>query len=60
MAQKLTECPEMPHSESIKMLNFMDFIRKSNDISFPGEWRGIEIRDEEPLDIDDSDEEEFE
>ena len=60
MAQKLTECPEMPHSESIKMLNFMDFIRKSNDISFPGEWRGIEIHDEEPSDIDDSDEEEFE
>ncbi len=31
------ECPEMPHSESIKMMNMMDFIRKSNHIVFPGE-----------------------
>lgn len=28
------ECPEMPHSESLKMLNMMDFIRKSNNIRF--------------------------
>lgn len=31
------ECPEMPHSETLKMLNMMDFIRKSNNIKFPGE-----------------------
>ena len=30
-------CPEMPHSETLKMLNMMDFIRKSNNIKFPGE-----------------------
>nr|WP_297765518.1 Gfo/Idh/MocA family oxidoreductase [uncultured Butyrivibrio sp.] len=28
------ECPEMPHSESLKILNMMDFIRKSNNIRF--------------------------
>ncbi len=33
------ECPEMPHSESLKMMNMMDFIRKSNNIVFPGEDR---------------------
>ncbi|SFB83631.1 Gfo/Idh/MocA family protein [Butyrivibrio sp. YAB3001] len=31
------ECPEMPHSETLKMLNMMDFIRKSNGIKFPGD-----------------------
>ncbi len=31
------ECPEMPHAETLKMLNMMDFIRKSNHIVFPGE-----------------------
>lgn len=31
------ECPEMPHSETLKMLDMMDFIRKSNGIKFPGE-----------------------
>lgn len=31
------ECPEMPHSETLKMLNMMDFIRRSNNIRFPGE-----------------------
>ncbi len=31
------ECPEMPHSESLKMMNIMDFIRKQNNIVFPGE-----------------------
>ncbi|MCR5672044.1 MAG: Gfo/Idh/MocA family oxidoreductase [Butyrivibrio sp.] len=31
------ECPEMPHSESLKIMNMMDFIRKSNHIVFPGE-----------------------
>ncbi len=36
------ECPEMPHAESLKMLNMMDFIRKSNNIVFPGE-EGIEM-----------------
>ena len=31
------ECPEMPHSESLKIMNMMDFIRKSNNIKFPSE-----------------------
>ena len=31
------ECPEMPHSESLKIMNMMDFIRKNLGISFPGE-----------------------
>ncbi|WP_029233734.1 Gfo/Idh/MocA family protein [Butyrivibrio sp. VCB2006] len=31
------ECPEMPHSETLKMLNMMDFIRKTNGIKFQGE-----------------------
>ena len=35
--EKWLECPEMPHSESLKMMNMMDFIRKSNNIVFPGE-----------------------
>ncbi len=35
--EKWIECPEMPHEESLKMLNMMDFIRKSNNIIFPGE-----------------------
>ena len=30
-----TECPEMPRSETLKMMNMMDFIRKSNNIVFP-------------------------
>lgn len=29
-----TECPQMPHSESLKIMNMMDFIRKSNNIKF--------------------------
>jgi predicted dehydrogenase len=29
-----TECPQMPHSESLKIMNMMDFIRKSNNIRF--------------------------
>ncbi len=35
--EKWLECPEMPHSESLRMMNMMDFIRKSNNIRFPGE-----------------------
>ncbi len=35
--EKWLECPEMPHSESLKIMNMMDFIRKSNNITFPGE-----------------------
>jgi predicted dehydrogenase len=31
------ECPEMPHSETLKIMDMMDFIRKSNGIKFPGE-----------------------
>ena len=37
MNEKWIECPEMPHSESLKMLNMMDFIRKNQNIRFPGE-----------------------
>ena len=37
LSEKWIECPEMPHSESLKMMNMMDFIRKSNGIKFPGE-----------------------
>ena len=40
LSENWTECPEMPHSESLKMLNMMDFIRRSNGIKFPGEDEG--------------------
>lgn len=49
------ECPDMPHSETLRMLNIMDFIRQSNDISFPGELDGIdEFLSEEPWNNDKS------
>ena len=38
--EKWLECPEMPHSESLKILNMMDFIRKTNGIVFPVEKDG--------------------
>ncbi|MCR4902435.1 MAG: Gfo/Idh/MocA family oxidoreductase [Butyrivibrio sp.] len=31
------ECPEMPHAETLKMLNMMDFIRKNLGITYPVE-----------------------
>ena len=31
------ECPEMPHAESLKMLNMMDFIRNQFGIKYPCE-----------------------
>lgn len=37
ISENWIECPEMPHSESLKMLDMMDFIRKTNGIVFPGE-----------------------
>jgi predicted dehydrogenase len=37
MSEGWLECPEMPHSETLKIMNIMDFIRKSNNIVFPGE-----------------------
>jgi predicted dehydrogenase len=37
MAEGWIECPDMPHSESLKMMNMMDFIRRQNNILFPGE-----------------------
>lgn len=37
ISEKWLECPEMPHSETLRMLNMMDFIRRSNNIVFPGE-----------------------
>ena len=36
----------MPHSESLKMLNMMAFIRKTNGIKFPGE-DGLDAREYE-------------
>ena len=35
--EKWIECPDMPHSETLKMLNMMDFIRNTQNIRFPGE-----------------------
>jgi predicted dehydrogenase len=37
ISEKWLECPQMPHSESLKIMNMMDFIRKANNIRFPGE-----------------------
>ena len=31
------ECPEMPHSESIRMMRIMDEVRRQTRISFPAE-----------------------
>ena len=31
------ECPDIPHAETLKILNMMDFIRSNNHIVFPGE-----------------------
>ncbi len=41
ISEKWLECPEMPHSETLKILNMMDFIRKSNNIVFPGEKEDV-------------------
>ena len=46
------ECPEMPHSESLKIMNMMDFIRKSNNIKFPSEE---EFKEDVPADTKMSD-----
>ncbi len=35
--EKWIECPDMPHAQTLKMLNMMDFIRKNNNIKFPGD-----------------------
>ncbi len=37
LSENWIECPEMPHSETLKMLSMMDFIRKTQNIRFPGE-----------------------
>lgn len=37
LSEKWTECPQMPHAQTLKILNMMDFIRNSNNIKFPGE-----------------------
>ena len=37
LSEHKLECPQMPHAESLKMLNMMDFVRDSNNIKFPGE-----------------------
>lgn len=46
ISQGWIECPEMPHSETLRMLNMMDFIRKSNNIVFPGELKETEALSE--------------
>ncbi len=43
------ECPDMPHSETLKMLNMMDFIRRNNNIVFPGEEEQEGTQDQMPL-----------
>ncbi len=43
ISEKWLECPEMPHSESLKIMNMMDFIRKNNHIVFPGEDEAEDI-----------------
>lgn len=37
LSEKWIECPAMPHFETLKMLNMMDFIRENNGIKFPAE-----------------------
>ena len=37
MKKGFLECPEMPHAESLKMLNMMDFIRNQFGIKYPCE-----------------------
>ena len=39
ISENWLECPQMPHAVSLKMLSMMDFIRKNNNIYFPGEER---------------------
>ena len=49
ISQGWIECPEMPHSETLRILNMMDFIRKSNNIVFPGELKESETQEPEAL-----------
>ncbi len=37
ISERWLECPEMPHAQTLKIMNMMDFIRKQNGIVFPGE-----------------------
>ena len=39
------ECPDIPHTETLKILNMMDFIRNNNHIVFPGENDVVETDD---------------
>ena len=39
------ECPDIPHSETLKILNMMDFIRNNNHIVFPGENENIDAEE---------------
>ena len=41
------ECPDIPHSETLKILNMMDFIRNNNHIVFPGENTGVSVNEPE-------------
>ncbi len=34
------ECAEMPHAQTLRMMNMMDFIRKQIGVSYPGELDG--------------------
>ena len=37
MKKGFLECPEMPHAETLKMLNMMDFIRHQLNVVYPCE-----------------------
>lgn len=37
LAEGWKECPEMPHSLTLKIMNMMDFIRNQTGVKFPGE-----------------------
>lgn len=37
MREKKTECPEMPHAESLRMMGIMDEIRRQLEVRFPQE-----------------------
>ena len=47
------ECPEMPHAQTLKILNMMDFIRGNLGVSFPGEPKRtvIDIQNTQPKNV---------
>jgi len=52
------ECPEMPHSETLKIMNMMDFIRNNVGVSFPNEpkksYTGTIIQNAEENNVENS------